>query len=199
VRHVKLEHAADEDCLNLWLFFLFFLRPLNFLSFLSILLLVLFFPPFFLLFFLNFLLFLFFFLFLLLFPTLFLFPFFLFFSLFFVVGFFLFFTLLSFFPLPFLLLLFPIFFFFSLFSSSPVARFMMERTPSRAAAKKEDGRLSIWLPLSPPQGEAAPDMARSMPRSMAPLKRKVAMLGSLPTAMPSWIATMLSLPSDSDE
>ena len=29
-------------------------------------------------------------------------------------------------------------------------------SPSRAAAKKEDGRLSIWLPLSPPQGEAAP-------------------------------------------
>ena len=47
--------------------------------------------------------------------------------------------------------------------------------------------------------EKGPDMARSMPRSMAPLKRKVAMLGSLPTAMPSWIATMLSLPSDSDE
>ena len=29
-------------------------------------------------------------------------------------------------------------------------------SPFRAAAKKEDGRLSIWLPLSPPQGEAAP-------------------------------------------
>ena len=31
-------------------------------------------------------------------------------------------------------------------------------SPSRAAAKKEDGRLSIWLPLSPPQGEAAPEI-----------------------------------------
>ena len=29
-------------------------------------------------------------------------------------------------------------------------------SPFRAAAKKEEGRLSIWLPLSPPQGEAAP-------------------------------------------
>ena len=33
------------------------------------------------------------------------------------------------------------------------------RSPSRAAAKKEDGRLSIWLPLSPPQGEAAPEQS----------------------------------------
>merc|ERR1711879_804452 len=186
--------------LNLFCFFLFFF--FFFFFFFSFFFFTFFFFFFFFFssfFFFFFFFFLFFFLFLFLFPTLFLFPFFLFFSLFFVVGFFLFFTLLSFLPLPFLLLLFPIFLFLSLFSSSPVARFMMERTPSRAAAKKEEGRLSIWLPLSPPQGETAPDMARSMPRSMAPLKRKVAMLGSLPTAMPSWIATMLSLPSDSDE